>query len=710
MALQKQHFNEEYRTGEIDLIENFYAPCLQASNRYDRAVGYFRSSVFVLIGRELLSFAKNGGKVRLVCSPSLTVEDAEAIQSGYTSRESVIEKSIHRELDDLLGNRALIKNTEALATLITLNVIDVRIAFLPGAKGIYHEKVGLFYDGEGNTIGFKGSVNETWNGWHERGNYETLDVFCNWLGGRDQRQVERNQVYFENLWSGNLKDLRIETFSSGLKDKLKLVSKGSIDDIDPDELTDFFNVGHLYALKNPLQNNPNSKRTPLPHQAQAIENWKNCGCKGILEHATGSGKTFTALTIIKEHLDKGGVSIVLVPDRLLHKQWAIELKQEIPDVTLLKAGDGFTKWRKKGRLKSFTQPSPELGKRVVLATMPTARMDDFRKGIYSGSHLLVVVDEVHEIGSLENSKALEIEASSRLGLSATPRRYGDPEGTSKIFSYFNGIIDPPFTLEDAIHSGRLVEYEYHPHAIHLTAAESEAWETATKEISREYAKSKKDDGGNVIPTPRLKNLLIQRSRIAKKAQAKVPYAIKTIKDNYIKGESWLIYCEDQHQLQEVLLELRNIGENPCEYHTNMTGDPEASLEWFKRFGGIMVSIRCLDQGIDIPKISHAIILASSQNPRQFIQRRGRVLRTCPGKYSAVIHDAIVVPVDLDEEPGQLSLLKSELQRSIQFSETALNRSGANKLITIAINLGVDPHEVGIYDTDGIEEIGEKNDQ
>ena len=124
----------------------------------------------------------------------------------------------------------------------------------------------------------------------------------------------------------------------------------------------------------------------------------------------------------------------------------------------------------------------------------------------------------------------------------------------------------------------------------------------------------------------------------------------------------------------------------------------------------MVSIRCLDQGVDIPKISHAIILASSQNPRQFIQRRGRVLRICPGKHKAVIYDAVVVPVCLDKEPGQLSLLKSELQRSIQFSDNAMNRAGSNKLISIAIQLGIDPKEMGLLDTAGIEEQGDDDDE
>jgi superfamily II DNA or RNA helicase len=392
-----------------------------------------------------------------------------------------------------------------------------------------------------------------------------------------------------------------------------------------------------------------------------------------------------------------------VPDRLLHKQWSEEIKEEIPEATILKAGDGHNRWRKNRRLSHFTQQGEGLGQRIVLVTMPTARLPDFLSGINDGQHLMVVADEVHEIGSKENSKALSLQAGKKLGLSATPVRYSDPIGTQKIIDYFGPVVQPPFTLIDAIKSGRLVEYEYLPQEIRFTQEESDAWEIATRDISKEFARSKRDDNGSPIPSARLQNMLIQRARIAKKAEAKVPYATKTVVDNYTEGESWLVYCEDQFQLGEVKAALEIKGFSPLEYHTNMEGDAAASLDWFKKFDGIMVSIRCLDQGVDIPKISHAIILASSQNPRQFIQRRGRVLRTCPGKYKAVIYDAVMVPICLENEPGQLSLLKSELQRSIQFSKTAINKSGSNKLINIAIELGIDPEEYGLLDSDGIEE-------
>ncbi len=703
MALDDLNIVEEYRTGDQDLVETFYKPCVREASVYDRAVGYFRSTVFLLIGPSLIEFAKRGGTMRLVCSPELTHEDYDAITSGYKLRDEALENALLNDIDSLYGDEVLRTNTVALATLIALRVISIKIAFRPQGKGIYHEKIGVFKDSKGNVVSFKGSINESWNGWHERGNYESFDTFCSWDGVKEAIRVKNSEQYFERLWGGELDAVHVVDFPVTAKERLSLIAKESIDEID---------IASLYEVKSVVAeiHDRLDKREPLPHQLAAIEGWILQGRRGVFEHATGSGKTFTALTAMKDHLGDNGVVLVLVPSSLLHKQWADEIKQEFPDAIVLKAGDGNTRWRKNRRLRQFTQPGRGLGQRIVLATMQTARAADFRTELWQGEHLMVVADEVHEIGSAENSKALLIESGPRLGLSATPRRYGDALGTQKIFSYFGKVVDPPFTLVDAIKHRRLVEYEYHPSPIRLTAEESEAWEGATLEISLEYARSKRDDNGVPIPSKRLQMMLIQRSRIAKKAAGKVPYAVKTLVDNYVEGQSWLIYCEDRHQLAEIMNALRAKNYDPCEYHTNMKGDAGASLDWFKRFGGIMVSIRCLDQGVDIPKISHAIILASSQNPRQFIQRRGRVLRVCPGKHKAVIYDAVVVPVCLDKEPGQLSLLKSELQRSIQFSDNAMNRAGSNKLISIAIQLGIDPKEMGLLDTAGIEEQGDEDDE
>jgi len=704
MSLRSNHFKEEYRTGEVDLVKEFYSPCLQESIRYDRAVGYFRSSVFLLVGVDIINFAKKGGKIRLVCSPHLNKNDISAIEQGYNSKLKEATNALLNDIDIMLADNLMAKNTEALATLIHLGVFDIRIAFKLDSQGIYHEKRGMFFDDDGCCVSMKGSINETWNGWHERGNHESFDVFCSWLGGRDTRQVNRNIEYFEELWKGNINDLEVIKFPDVAKEKLKAYSKRSIDDIDPKDLVDYFKIGHDLAKKEFNEHEGIIiKRTPLPHQLSAIEEWKKQNKRGILEHATGSGKTFTALIALKEHLEPNGVALVLVPDKLLHRQWAEEIKDEIIDVKLLKVGDGHNKWKKDDRLRHFTSSLDGLGKRIVLVTMQTARTEAFLNNLNQGKHLMVVADEVHEIGSRENSKALAIESGPRLGLSATPKRYGDQEGTAKILGYFGQIVKPPYTLVDAINDERLVPYEYYPKAIRLSAEESEHWTVETDKISKEYARSKRDSDGNAVISSFLQNLIIQRSRIAKKAEAKTPLAVSIIKECYQPDESWLIYCEDQYQLRDVMDALKEENFEPLEYHSNMDSNNEAALKYFKDFGGILCSIKCLDQGVDIPKISHAIILASSQNPRQFIQRRGRVLRTCEGKYKAVIYDAIVVPISLELEPAQLSLLKSEFQRSIQFAKTALNSSAANELMYLAIQLGIDPEEVGLIESDGIEE-------
>ena len=708
MLLKDLHLQEEYFTGNTDLVGGFYRPCLSEAVEYDRSVGYFRSSVFILIGPDIIHFVKRGGKIRLVSSPYLTEEDIDAINTGYKNKSDSVSSAISRDIDFLLSNPSVVKNTEALATLISLGAMDVKLAFLPEAQGDYHAKVGIFYDEFNNAVSFKGSINETWAGWYERGNHETLDVFCSWREGRDERQVGRDQRYFEKLWNGQVRDLEVIPFPKVGMDKLKTIARSSLDDINSGDTIDFFNIGYQHAEGIKEEAPSQETRKPLIHQLKAIAEWKKQDKRGILEHATGSGKTFTAITALKEHLEHQGVAIILVPDKLLHRQWAKEIIKEIDGASLLKAGDGHNKWKKDRRLSDFTSPIQGLGKRVVLVTMQTARTDTFLTLLNQGEHIMLVADEVHEIGSRENAKALTIDSGARLGLSATPRRYGDPEGTTKILNYFGAIVQPPYTLEDAINDERLVPYEYFPRIVRLDAEESQLWADETDKISKEFARSKRDKEDNIQISPYLQNLIIQRSRIAKKAKAKIPLAVDIIKEQYHEGESWLIYCEDQYQLKDVMDFLNVEGISPLEYHTNMEGDSAASLEYFKNFEGILCSIKCLDQGVDIPKISHAIILASSQNPRQFIQRRGRVLRTCKDKYKAVIFDAIVVPVSLENEPEQFSLLKGEFQRGIQFAKTALNRSAVIELARIAIELGIDPEEVGIMDSDGIEEE-EKND-
>lgn len=508
LNLSQVQLEPEYRTGQTDLVDKFYLPCLFNSTSYDRAVGYFRSTVFLLVSDAVLRFVKRGGHIRLICSPSLSEQDIEAIKAGYKSRENAVLEALDQEVEFLLNSSDLINRTKILATMIALGAMDVKLAIRPSESGIYHEKLGVFKDSNENIVSFKGSSNETWNAWHAEGNYESIEVFCSWRE-KDVDRANRHAEYFESLWSNKINDVVAIEFPEAVLKKLYKVASENLDDCS----IDFLSTGLTP-----------SKRQPFPHQVLALENWKNQNYRGIFQHATGSGKTFTALIAIKEHLQvRGNACLVLVPSRLLLRQWEKEISQEIPQTTILKAGDSNNSWKRDTRLQDFSVFDDNLKSRIILSTMQTAATEEFRNKIISGPHLLLVVDEVHQVGSTENLKIFEIDAGKRLGLSATPTRFGDPIGTEKIINYFGSIVQPVFTLEDAIKSGRLVNYEYYPSPVYLTVEEADQWKTISKQISKEIAKTNSGNKGSLIVSNKAKLFLIQRSRIAKKA-------VRNIKD------------------------------------------------------------------------------------------------------------------------------------------------------------------------------------
>lgn len=686
LGLASLNLQTEYRTGSSDPIVGLYVPCLRQSILYKRAVGYFRSSVYLVAGMAVIDFARRGGKIQLICSPELDANDLETIRVGYLEREDIASERLVEEIERLLADPATKFQTRVLATLVAVGALEIKIAIRQPSQGLYHEKIGVFIDEAHNRVSFIGSANESWSGWHPQGNFESIEVFCSWQHRIEEERSARHEANFDNLWAGNTPEVQTMPFPYAARHCL---CKDAFESLDEAEKN---------FASTPAPTPHTNKRDPLPHQINAIESWRKQGSRGILEHATGSGKTFTALETARTHLDIGLPVLILVPSRILLEQWNKEVKTEFPDAVIVLAGAGHDRWKRPGRLRGLSTPDAT-GPRVVIATMQTAATEAFRQCLYQGSHLMLIADEVHQIGSPYNSQCLQIDAGNRLGLSATPKRFGDPEGTAKIFDYFGPVVPPPFTLADAVKSGRLVEYEYHPHPIHLTAEEADAWKAFTRQIGIEILKSKNAEGETRL-SERVKMLLIQRSRIAKKASGKPRLAAQIVKQYYEAGQGWLIYCEDGEQLSETMQQLKLEGIKPVEYHTGMAGDRDATLDWFRKFGGVLVSIKCLDEGVDIPAVSHALILASSQNPRQFIQRRGRVLRTATGKHLAIIHDAIVVPVSMDDEPEQLSLLKSELLRAIEFSNSALNKSAGAELRQIARDMGFDPEQAGDV---GIEE-------
>ncbi|GHT01985.1 DNA-repair protein [Synergistales bacterium] len=695
MSLTSYEYKASYNKAENDIAEEFYLPCMRSSVKYDRISGYFSSTIYIIAWSALKEFIYNNGKIRLICSPYITDTDEAALAEGYSARNNqLLADSIKEEVEALFDSPDLSSPARLLAYLVTEEIIDVKIA-VPGiqtdadARRIFHDKVGIFSDSIGNFVGFRGSMNETFKGLSSDGNIESIDVFPNWVDERDKARVDNAKKFFERLWHNEVSGIVVYQFPLAVKNILKDKARG----VDWVQLLDEIKVIESVSIKWKPEKRPGGK-SPRPHQTKALEDWVKSDRRGIFEHATGSGKTFTAMCAIRQALDKNETALILVPSRDLLTQWHDELQKTIVDTTVyyLLCGDGNVGWRKPGTLHSWTIKGKQQN-RIILSTMDTAASPDFIQQVSQGDHIFLVADEVHRLGSPRRRQVLTINTGARLGLSATPYRYGDPEGTKALFAYFSGIIPPPFTLNDAIKSGVLTRYFYHPQKLSLSTEEQTQWNKITDEIRRLIARSSCNDHQttvNIISNPKLKMLLIRRARIIKNAVGKVPLAIETLRNHYQSGQKWIVYCDNISQLEDVLHSVMAAGFDAYVYYAEMAGDREATLSYFEINGGILISIKCLDEGVDIPSTTHALILASSQNPREFIQRRGRILRKSPEKHFAHLYDAITMPLLAeDENSNSLSIISAELSRAIQFGENAENPACITDLKNIAVDFQID---------------------
>jgi len=691
-----------YRKGEMDIAADFYLPCMSTAVRYDRAVGFFSSAVFTLAWSSLEVFIRKGGKMRFVCSHILSQTDIVALEQGYESR--VVDAAaleMQRQFDEMLAKPETREPCKILATLVGMNVISIKIAVLRGSLGagvqaLFHDKLGIFTDEDGEHVVFKGSMNETWQGLSNDGNLESVDVFVPWGSQRERQRVVEQIAYFESLWSDDFPSVKVLEFPEALKvHMLKATENVNLHDL-------LETVNRKLGAAKGQAHGLVSRRTLYAHQVDALEVWERSARRGILKHATGSGKSHIGLCAMRESLERGDVPVVVVPSTELLNQWHSKIHVALADLApaLLLCGAGHSQWRKDGLLRAWTRER-NVGSsrsRIVLTTLQTASSPEFLSTVSKGKHIFLLVDEVHRAGSISFSNLLTLDTGARLGLSATPRRAGDLEGTERLLRYFKGILPSKFELADGIRLGVLTPYFYFVHAVELSAEEQEQWEALTSEIRKTAAIASSGARSLISNTDRanerLKLLAIQRARIAKKAASKVKAAVSVISSEYRAGERWLVYCEDTEQLGEVAVELRRLGLPATEYHSMMDGDRKATLTRFEDIGGIIVSIRCLDEGVDIPVATHALIMASSRNPREFIQRRGRVLRAAPGKGVSHIHDLLVMPPESDEHEACYSpLLHAEIARAIEFGVTAENTSGITEISLRLARLGLDTNEL-----------------
>ena len=424
------------------------------------------------------------------------------------------------------------------------------------------------------------------------------------------------------------------------------------------------------------------------YQKEAVINWfKNKG-RGTLKMATESGKTITALAIATELYQKIGLQVLLVvcPYRHLVIQWEKECQRF--NLNPILAFESVYNWQSTLSRKLYNIQSSQKCFLTIITTNSTLIQQGFQSQVkFFPDKTLIIGDEAHHLGSPRLESSLPRNIGLRLGLSATPERYFDEEGTEALLDYFGEVIKPEFTLADAIKKKALVPYFYYPIFVNLTESEAFIYAKLTQRIGWALGKNE-----NFKNNENLTALLIQRSRLIGTAENKLT-ALKDLMKNRLYTKHTLFYCGDgasensftnhQKQIEAVTHILgRELGYRVNTYTAENTLEEREKIRQQFEKGELqgLVAIKCLDEGIDIPEIRQAVILASSGNPHQFIQRRGRVLRPHPNKKEAIIYDMIVLPPDLDRQTWEVerNLLRKELKRFMEFAKIAKNAAEASQ--------------------------------
>lgn len=646
----------DYRSGRDALLDDFYVPCLQEAIQYDRAVGYFSSTLLHVVALAYSDFVRRGGRLRLICSPALKPNDFEAMKEAEQIGRHA-QALVRAELQELLERPEALPATRLLATLVANDVAEIRIAFADNPSGIFHDKLGVFEDMEGRRVTFVGSANETWAAWGL--NHESFEVFCSWRGESELLRTRNHADTFTRLWRGQEQGVRVEPLAN--------VTREQLVEVADDELDRAIEAARV----RPRHSEGSGPRPLMQHQIDVVADWVRHDHRGIVNFATGAGKTIAALEAVRVWSREGRPAIVLVPGRDLHKQWTPEIEQELPKARLLLAGAGSDNAAWHQLLTSWTAPgAPGSVPRIVLSTNTTFASDDFQRRVRQGDHLLLVADEMHRTGSTRVRAALEtFDCGGTLGLSATYRRQFDGAGTQRLIDFFGPVLEPAIGLAEALIIGQLVPYDYRLHTLMPDDDELEQYEQLTEQIRKLMGRESSDDGMSDY----LKMLLIKRGRILKQARGKVPLAAEILRKEYREGDRWLAYCDDTAQLNSLVRSCLDAGLPAMEYHSTMAGDRDSVLRSLGEHGGIVVAIRCLDEGVDIPVTDHALILASSTVEREYIQRRGRVLRRAPDKLSAEVHDLLLV------DDGGGALTRSEALRALEFARLARNSSARERL-------------------------------
>lgn len=715
MGLKDHKVKSEYRSLIDNVVQDFYIPLLKEAVLYRRAVGFFSSSSLVEISKGIAQMASEGGKIQIVASPYLSDEDIEAIKKGYEDRNHIIEKALLSQIAEEPSDYYSMERLKLLASLIADGVMDIQIAYTEDKSGIgmYHEKMGIIEDSHGDKIAFSGSNNESRTAMSI--NYETMDVFRSWGDENETERVRLKENAFYSIWHDtepNIKVLQFPNITDALIEKYK--RKAPNFDIDNTQFAKRILAYATMINEGRASNQPMGARVPSDielreYQKEAISVWVGENYHGIFDMATGTGKTLTglgAISKLSEDLDDVLAVIIVCPYQHLVEQWVEDIVRFNIKPIIGYSSSPQKDWKKR-LAKAVRDQKLRRDKSFFCfvctnATFSSSVVQDEINKIQSP--VLLVVDEAHNFGARTYARLLDDRFTYRLALSATLDRHRDDEGTALLYDFF-GKKCIEYSLERAIDEDKLTPYKYHPILVYLNDDELEKYEQKSYEMSKCLIKGK---DGKYKLNRRGEILAMERARIVAGASQKLD-ALREQIEPYTKDNNILVYCgatsvideksdystTDESDIRQIEAVTRILGN---EFHMEVAKftseenmETRATIkEQFQKGDRLqaIVAIKCLDEGVNIPGIRTAFILASTTNPKEYIQRRGRVLRKAKNKPYAEIYDFVTLPRELDAVSGltmeqaqrDLSLVKNELARVKEFGRLSMNSMEANDLI------------------------------
>ena len=739
--------HRRYKSGTEWEPIGFFSDCLCNSSQFDLMLGFFSSSAINVLADGFASFLYNGGKMNLIINDILTEQDKIAIANGELDTPiPFFDITDIERLKKTLSERDT-HFFECLTWLIRNNRLDIKIIAPISGIGISHTKTGVFSDGV-NKVAFDGSCNFSRSALID--NIESIIVSCDWDGNTSSATINEIKNEFDVVFSGEDKNVVfvpadkvkthiVESFQNKeLKDLLEDEYRFIQQDIANKSLPKSV-IKALDRAKNKVEVQIEKIREqgeiiepldfgkprfpyesgPREYQKQAFENWKNNKQKGLFAMATGTGKTITSLNCLLEIYNRSGYykAIILVPTITLVEQWEAECRK-FNFSTIIKVCSKYNKWKSSVanlRLLEMTNSDNKLSYIIISTYASFVRSNVFMElNQFPKNKLLLIADEAHNMGGgLMANRLSEIKYLRRIGLSATPERQFDDSGNLKLMNFFGCENNYTFeySMGEAIEKGALCRYYYYPHIVKLTDNEMSEYVQLSKKIVK--IMSFQDAESH----ERLKMLLLKRKRIIHKAANKLivfkqiveqrmtekgnlKYTLVYVPegnkpddfeaDIFDQSDTMISDPESEHLIDDFTRIVRDMDSHIIvRQFTSESTDRDAMLKGFADGSiDVLTSMKCLDEGVDVPRSELAIFCASTGNPRQFIQRRGRVLRTHRDKRFAVIHDLIVIPDNVfDEECYTLekNLVQSELRRVRDFALLSENLNDTDNELQEVLN-------------------------